>query len=408
MGKKMILYLLNALISTIVSVVVAFSSIGVAAETPGTKVYNYPLFNSKLESALRVRTFGLHPNGHLTVTYDDIMAEAFRDLENASGGFSFEKIANQLPDIYHYLRWMYSLSPATFNNWRDDLLAKADQLEKEDKDAEMVITRLLGLSVALPKEIHIFARPTRQANVYEMMLGTRYADGSEASIYSGIQYHTDTGLMEQGAAGLGSTGMEMNLKQALANSTQIPALQRKLGYAKLYDDVFLQTSDMLNVTTVRFKFKYLSKEWLLQLWKGRYFATTGAEVGLYNRSKDKNPLLNGTALEWYDCVSDNERIGMSLKLTANDGALLMDRPQENHWWMTGFAAREYLYTPDRLTLETLITPTDDEMKAGLIQALDEQIKNGEKIVYEVLSEAVVTETEAGPQTTTQTKIKIVW
>ena len=56
--------------------------------------------------------------------------------------------------------------------------------------------------------------------------------------------------------------------------------QREVGYCRLYDEgapFFNMIFDAEPIT-----FSYGGKRWLIELWKGQYGITTGAEIGIYN------------------------------------------------------------------------------------------------------------------------------
>ena len=77
--------------------------------------------------------------------------------------------------------------------------------------------------------------------------------------------------------------------------------QRKVGYCRLYDEgspLFNMIMDCEPVT-----FSYAGKRWLIELWKGQYGITTGAEIGIYNTSREdvQTDRFTGT---FYENISD--------------------------------------------------------------------------------------------------------
>jgi hypothetical protein len=146
---------------------------------------------------------------------------------------------------------------------------------------------------------------------------------------------------------------------------------------KLYDDVLLQTSNMVNVETVRLKFPYDGKDYMVQLWKGRYFITTAAEIGIYSKPPSR-------AIGFYDAVDDDHLVPMSFKLVAHKDTgdeALVDRAQIPHWWMTGFAVHDEVYLANRLCLSTLITAPDQAFYDGLTKAIDDAAAGGAPVSY---------------------------
>jgi len=369
----MILSMFKIIIATLLSILIAFSSMGARAETPGVPAWDkdvYAAYVGNRSRLLRILTLGLAPPPRCEITFDETLAQAFAMLE-ANSGFDVEGTANSLPDIFYYHRWLVKLLPDFFYNLRDNWMAKGDAWQEAGDGSLMVLYRLLGVSAAMPVQVHIAAeRSESDPDEYAVIIYLTYADGSLRFFNTFSTYNTSTGEFGENN-GIGGLGYNFNIKKSWAYTTGDP-FQRKLGYIKFYDDMLLQTSDMVNVDTVRLKFPWRGKDWMLQLWKGRYFTTTGGEVGLYNKPQSR-------LVEFYDAAADDERIGMSFKITAHDESgdiVLIDRPVQNHWWMTGFAVREYLYTPERITLETEIVPADEEMKLGLIAALNREAAKG--------------------------------
>ncbi|MBR1811506.1 MAG: DUF4474 domain-containing protein [Clostridia bacterium] len=110
--------------------------------------------------------------------------------------------------------------------------------------------------------------------------------------------------------------------------TQNDPWQRNFGFTALYDDMAV-LGDMY-YDTVRFKFKYDGRIWMYQIWKGRYGATSGCEMGVY----------------WQDARTDNRDFfhtpadddplpGMYLELYRYEDFMFKNGPAK-HWWLTGF------------------------------------------------------------------------
>ena len=62
--------------------------------------------------------------------------------------------------------------------------------------------------------------------------------------------------------------------------------QRTIGYNQAFDAV--SPAAFIAFDTVRLKFDYGKKNWLIQVWKGQYgVAFYGAEIGIYNKPADR-------------------------------------------------------------------------------------------------------------------------
>lgn len=147
------------------------------------------------------------------------------------------------------------------------------------------------------------------------------------------------------------------------------AWQRNFGYSNLYD----QTSEAIAISydTIRTYFIYENKEWMIQLWKGQYgFVLLGSEVGVYNRPQ------GSSASTYFNCVTDDERLPISLTLK-NDGKTLFSRKQQPSWWMTGFVFGQLgvgalvtsKYTK-KLSQTTTITFKDEQMRKAFVYGLE--------------------------------------
>ncbi len=111
--------------------------------------------------------------------------------------------------------------------------------------------------------------------------------------------------------------------------------QREMGYCKAYDDAAFAMYMVFDCEPIYFD--YNGGRYLLELWKGQYGCTTGAEIGLYvNRSADGSRPPEEL---FYDCVEDEECLPMVYTLYRK-GQKIQDR-QGVHWWLTGFNVGMY-------------------------------------------------------------------
>lgn len=119
-------------------------------------------------------------------------------------------------------------------------------------------------------------------------------------------------------------GFEYDAKQGIYYSHLNP-LQRKFGFNFVYD-MAAPIAGMI-YDTKRIEFVYDNREWMIQIWKGQYGITAGAEIGLYNRPMDR--------VMQYDCADDEELIEMQFDFY-NQNQFVFSRGPEKHWWLTGF------------------------------------------------------------------------
>lgn len=140
--------------------------------------------------------------------------------------------------------------------------------------------------------------------------------------------------------------------------------QRALGYNEIYDVSAQFVS--IYIDTMRCKFEYAGKDWMIQFWKGQYgYVFIGHEIGIYNKPKDRGA-------EHYDAVSDEEAIYMSMTGYRN-GVELYTRDYGKYWWCTGFVPGKLEKFSDRseLSLTARMTMKDAAMLLAFTNSLRE-------------------------------------
>ena len=86
--------------------------------------------------------------------------------------------------------------------------------------------------------------------------------------------------------------------------------------------------------TVRVEFRYDGKDWLVQMWKGRYgLVMLGGEIGVYNRPAE-------TAGQYISALGEEELV-MAMDLYQHNFVkpemkYLFTRGPLSEWWLTGF------------------------------------------------------------------------
>ena len=149
--------------------------------------------------------------------------------------------------------------------------------------------------------------------------------------------------------------------------------QRTVGYNELFD-VFSEVA-LIDFDTMRIKFDYKNKNWLIQIWKGQYgLLFYGAEIGVYNKPSDRK-------LAHYDAVKDNERLKMSMDFYEYKKELFssktewkkqFSRPYGYYWWCTGFIPGNRNDEFEKLRVDARITAMDYDMLAGITASVRRQ------------------------------------
>ncbi len=141
-------------------------------------------------------------------------------------------------------------------------------------------------------------------------------------------------------------------------------LQRNFGY-NVYYDAMAPVFGMI-FDTERIYFSYDDKDWLVQLWKGQYGITVGAEVGIYYKPSSRT---SGQ----YDCISDDDLVEMTMELYKGDEKYFTRGP-ERHWWLTGFKLLDAA-APSSLSLNIMLTLDEDGMADAFFKAADKKNSN---------------------------------
>ncbi len=155
-------------------------------------------------------------------------------------------------------------------------------------------------------------------------------------------------------------GFEYDEEQGIYYSQMNP-LQRKFGFNLVYD-MAAPLAGMI-YDTKRIEFEYDGREWMVQIWKGQYGITSGAEIGLYNRDPERN--------FQYDCADDEDLIEMQFDFY-NQDEFVFSRGPEKHWWLTGFKVFN-AGVPMLIDLDMTLTFTDKQMAQAFVKALKKNV-----------------------------------
>ncbi len=186
--------------------------------------------------------------------------------------------------------------------------------------------------------------------------------------------------------GLYPYGFEYNACNDIVQS-RIHAWQREVGYCGLYDKLSPNLNMIFDSEPIYFT--YHEKRWLLELWKGQYGITTGAEIGLYNTDKPDVDIPGVFKGPFFECAADEERISMAYILERKGQELF--RRKQLHWWLTGFSVGTFS-KPKDLVMKVQLTFPTYEMRNAFLHGLAragynlEEVLISEKIVYFVFDQ----------------------
>lgn len=109
--------------------------------------------------------------------------------------------------------------------------------------------------------------------------------------------------------------------------------QYNFGFNEGYDS--MAPLGMMVYDTVRTKFVYDNKEYLIQMWKGQYgYAFVGGEIGVYTRAV-------GSGGTHYNCAREDDWLNMEMAFMWDEYQngnyrAVFNRPYGKYWWCTGF------------------------------------------------------------------------
>ena len=140
--------------------------------------------------------------------------------------------------------------------------------------------------------------------------------------------------------------------------------QRALGYHEIFDVGAGLVS--IYIDTMRLKFEYADKDWMIQFWKGQYgMVFVGHEIGVYTKPKTRTN-------DHYDAASNEDALYMELT-GYRKGEEIYHRDYAKYWWCTGFVpgTLDNLMDRSELSLKCRITMKDYDMLKGVVDALKE-------------------------------------
>ena len=170
------------------------------------------------------------------------------------------------------------------------------------------------------------------------------------------------------------------------------AWQSNFGFNEGYDSMAPVT--MMIYDTVRTKFNYGGKEWMIQTWKGQYgYAFVGGEVGVYTRKA-------GSGGSHYNCAKQEDWLKMEMLFMWDETQTgkyepIFQRPYTDYWWCTGFVVGfDGQKNRHQFRLMTHITFKDTEMADAFCEAFE---KNGFKRVDYLDSECIDSFVQVGKE-----------
>lgn len=308
---------------------------------------------------------GFKEDEHFNFVMDEMLLEICDGVAEKSG-FDVALVGSNLPAINGPAEFVVS----TFNIDTAALREKIYELRfEQDAQGNWVMGGLyyfLGMYFSIIEECKAYCVPIEEENCYEVHLKITMSDGAVEDVGTGMLINTETNTI-YGRDGNGFLGIGFNFDyEELLVYTMVNVWMRDFGFMVFYD-LFSYTTPLFFYHTRRIKFDYDGLEWMVQIWKGNYIVSNGAEVGIYTRE----PGSFGT---YYNCANDEQMMNMSMKLYHGD-ELIFERPEQLHWWLTGFEVSDVLYPARSQTLDFTIEMKDEAMLEAFCEAIDNHYRH---------------------------------
>lgn len=338
----------------------------------------YDMYNA-LEKIFRLLTGrGFTTGERFNFVMDEMLVDICGDIADETG-FDIALVGSNLPGINSLPEFV----TGTFNVDTAALREKIYELRfEQDAQGNWVMAGLyyfLGMYFSVIEECKAYCEPVEE-NCYEIHLQITLKDGAVEDLGTGMLINTETKTL-YGRDDNGFLGIGFNFDYGeLLVYTMVNVWMRDFGFMVFYD-VFSYTTPVFFYNTRRIKFDYDGLEWMIQIWKGNYVVSNGAEVGIYTRE----PGSFGT---YYNCANDEQMMNMSMKLYHGD-ELILERPEQLHWWLTGFKISDVFYPAHSQTLDFTIEMKDEAMLEAFCEAIDNHYRRDMKYTVDGLKVNVI-------------------
>ncbi len=309
---------------------------------------------------------GFQDPEHFNFVADELIRELCGYVADETG-MDLILFLEHLPESNQFAEFVtetFNLDPTVL---RDAFYEKRYAYDEQGNSPLAIICYFLGMYFSIIDECKAYCVPSDEwgGDWYEMHFCITMRDGTQEDTSTGIMINPVTGeVCGKNDNGMGGLGYNVSVYDLLVY-TPVKVWMRDFGFFLGYD-LFVYATPFFFYDTRRIKFDYEGKEWMIQIWKGNYLPSNGAEIGIYNRPEEKY----GT---YYDCVGDEDMMKMSMKLYHGD-ELILERPEQLHWWLTGFKLSDTLYPDHSMTLDFTIEMKDEEMLKAFCKAIEKHYR----------------------------------
>lgn len=311
------------------------------------------------------------------VTLDEVIVGISSEICSESG-LDLALIAANIPNINvlaSFLKNTYNINTTEF---REARYKKADEYLANGNDMMASICHAIGAYMSIIQKMNIYTEKTDEKDVYKVMLYLEYEDGTTEIHDAGLHINMKTGeCYNDKGTGMFGSGYNFNIYEMMVYTT-VDCWMRNFGFCIMYDIVANSMPISYSYITRRFEFTYDGLEWMIQVWKGNYFISNGAEVGIYSR------VPGSTIGSYYNCASEDQELPMSLQVLVGD-KIIVNRELQQHWWISGFHLSNKRYLPTALTVKSTIVMPDEEMLEAFTASIDANKKGDVSYTVDGLS-----------------------
>ncbi|MBE6715971.1 MAG: DUF4474 domain-containing protein [Ruminococcaceae bacterium] len=281
-------------------------------------------------------------------------------------GLDLKLISENFPDINVIARHLGEKYEINTTEFREARYAKRDEYLANGNPMMASVCHAIGAFMSIIEVFEIYTVETEDPDVVKVMLHIEYEDGTKEEHDAGLIINKKTGICtNEDGTGMFGSGYNFSLNEMMVYTT-VDCWMRNFGFCVTYDILANLMPISYHYLTRRFKFTYDDTEWMIQIWKGNYFISNGGEVGIYSRDPEK---AVGT---FYNCATEEQELNMSMQVYAGK-KLIVNRPMQKHWWISGFHLSDKRYIPAVLTLKSSIEMPDEGMLKAFTDAIDRNL-----------------------------------
>lgn len=378
MKKRIIAFLLTLI--TVFSIAAAPAGATVQQEREKSRVgivdliniwdsgYAMPDVGDIIETMFTINSLLYQATG-LPIFSDEVIVITVNDTIGGIIETLYEQTGVDFSKVYKNLPQSNKLAELVTESLQLDIPATQEYLTQASRDSfakgdmfSGAILRMVELWLGIIDEVHLTTKPyAEQPGCEELGFVVTYRDGRTEEVYTGILYDSVANQLVGKNGDPAFMGYYIDFNQNYVY-TGINVWQRNMGFNIFYDIFCYLTPFFFHYTTQRVKFNYQGKDWMFQMWKGRYAIANGGELGIYTRPEEKEG-------SFYDCGADEDMLVMSVEVYHGDELLFKHGPML-HWWVTGFAINDTAYLPESLTLFATIEMRDEEMLEAASEAFE--------------------------------------